>query len=246
MNIKFIISYLGTRYCGFQIQPNVPTIEGALRQAFHASLKENVDIIGCSRTDTGVHAERYCFNTHLPQDMRIPADALRKMLNDRLPEDIAVREAVAVPEDFHARYDAKAKQYRYVINQSICRDVFSPSLHYPHSLDIDLMNQAAALLIGEHDFAAFCTAQAKQILHSTVRRVIGISVTKDGERAIIRVKGTGFLHNMVRIIAGTLVYVSEGKISLEDIDRALQSGDRSSAGKTLPPQGLYLEEVFYE
>jgi tRNA pseudouridine38-40 synthase len=243
MNVKFIISYLGTNYCGFQIQPNAPTIEGSLRQAFAASLKEKIDIIGCSRTDAGVHAKRYCFNAHIPQN--IPPDALRRMLNDRLPPDIAVLEAAVVGEDFHARYDARGKRYCYVINRQKYRDVFLPSLHYQHELDTAKMQAAAGLIVGEHDFAAFCTAQAKQVLHSTVRKVTAIEVTNDGELTLIRVTGTGFLHNMVRIIAGTLVYVSEGKRSCDDVILALQSGNRALAGKTLPPQGLYLEDVFY-
>jgi tRNA pseudouridine38-40 synthase len=243
MNIKFIISYLGTNYCGFQIQPNAPTIEEELRQAFVASLNEKIDIIGCSRTDAGVHAKRYCFNAHIPHN--IPADALRRMLNDRLPPDIAVLEAAEVNEDFHARYDAKGKRYCYLINRNQSRDVFLPSLHYPHELNIAKMNEAAVLLVGERDFAAFCTSQAKQVLHSTVRDVTEIRVTENDKLTFIHVTGKGFLHNMVRIIAGTLLYVSEGKRSLEDVKQALQCGDRALAGKTLPPQGLYLEDVFY-
>ena len=153
-----------------------------------------------------------------------------------------------MPDSFHARFDSKGKEYVYRIYTGDVRDVFSAdtALHYPYKPDIEKMRKAAQLMVGEHDFASFCKAEAKEHLLTTVRTVYSIDVTQNGDFVDIRVCGNGFLHNMVRIIVGTLIYISEGKRTEQDIINALTNPDREFAGKTVAPCGLYLNKVFYE
>ncbi|MBQ9948070.1 MAG: tRNA pseudouridine(38-40) synthase TruA, partial [Oscillospiraceae bacterium] len=202
-------------------------------------------IYGCSRTDTGVHAREFCFNVHI--DNRIPCEGFVKGMNTLLPSDIAVLSCEEVEEDFHARYCAKGKEYVYIINNKPQRDVFMQNLafHYPYKLDIEAMRSAAKLLVGEHDFGGFCRAEGKARMKSTVRTIYDISVIEQDGQCEVRISGNGFLYNMVRILTGTLIYISEGKRTEQDIIRALETGDRSFSGLTLPPSGLYLNRVFY-
>ena len=168
-------------------------------------------------------------------------------MNTLLPRDIAVLSCEDAEEDFHARYRAKGKEYVYLISTKPQRDVFLQKLayHYPRKPDIAAMNRAARLLVGEHDFGAFCRAEGKIRVKSTIRTIYDISVTQHEDICELRVRGNGFLYNMVRIVAGTLLYVSEGRRCEEDILNALKSGNRALGGITLPPEGLYLNEVFY-
>ncbi len=244
-NLKFIISYKGSNYHGFQIQPNSITIQGELENALLRILSEKAEVIGCSRTDAGVHARQFCFNTHIKNS--IPTDGLMAALNAILPKDIAVHSCEEADINFHARYDAKGKEYLYRVYISEVDDVFAAglALRYRLPLNVSLMNEVAGLFIGEHDFGAFCKAEAKVHLKSTVRKVTDFKVIENGSYDDFYISGTGFLHNMVRILVGTLIYVSEGKRTGEDIIKALKTGKREIAGKTIPPDGLYLNKIIY-
>ncbi len=245
-NLKVFIAYNGAAYHGFQRQDNACSIQETVENAIGKLLKIPAPVIyGCSRTDTGVHAREFCFNVHI--DNRIPCDGFVKGMNTLLPPDIAVLSCEEVSEDFHARYCAKGKEYVYIINNKPQRDVFMQNLafHYPYKLDTDAMRSAAKLLIGEHDFGGFCRAEGKARMKSTVRTIYDISVTEQDGQCEIRISGSGFLYNMVRIVTGTLIYISEGKRTEADIINALETGERSLSGITLPPGGLYLNKVIY-
>lgn len=245
-NLKVFIAYNGAAYHGFQRQDNACSIQETVENAIGKLLKIPAPVIyGCSRTDTGVHAREFCFNVHI--DNRIPCEGFVKGMNTLLPSDIAVLSCEEAEEDFHARYCAKGKEYVYIINNKPQRDVFMQNLafHYPYKLDIEAMRSAAKLLVGEHDFGGFCRAEGKARMKSTVRTIYDISVTEQDGQCEVRISGNGFLYNMVRILTGTLIYISEGKRTEQDIIRALETGDRSFSGITLPPSGLYLNKVFY-
>lgn len=245
-NLKVFIAYNGAAYHGFQRQDNAVSVQETVEKAIGKLLKiPPPTIYGCSRTDAGVHARRFCFNVRV--DSSIPCEGFLKGMNTLLPDDVAVLSCEDVSEDFHARYDTKAKEYVYLINNKPSRDVFLQKLayHYPYPLDIKKMTEAARLFIGEHDFAGFCRAEGKTRVKSTVRTVYELDVSLNKGVCEIRIRGNGFLYNMVRIIAGTLIYVSEGKRTVDDVFRAIETGDRELAGVTLPPEGLYLNEVIY-
>lgn len=244
-NFKVIISYNGAAYHGFQRQSNGITVQEAIETAIKELIGETVTINGCSRTDAGVHAREYCFNFFTKST--IPCDGFVKGINAFLPTDIAVHSCAEVDDNFHARFDTKSKEYIYRISTLPIRDVFSESLmlHHPYPLDAEKMDKTAQLFVGRHDFAAFCTAESKTHLKSTVREIYSARVSRFGDVVEFCVSGGGFLHNMVRILAGTLVYHSDGKLSDDDIISAFSHGDRTKTGKTLPPQGLYLNKVNY-
>ncbi len=244
-NLKVCIAYNGAAYHGFQRQNNAITVQQTVEEKMSKLLGQPVTINGCSRTDTGVHARQFYFNSKISNV--IPCDGFVKGMNSLLPDDIAVLSCEDADEDFHARFCSKGKEYVYIVSNTPQRDVFSRNLvlHYPAALDERVMDKAAKLFIGEHDFAAFCKAEAKEHLKSTVRTVYDFNVARDGDKIIFTVSGNGFLHNMVRIMVGTLIYVNEGKRTEDDILRSLETGDRETAGKTIPPEGLYLNKVFY-
>ena len=249
MTVLLDISYIGTAYAGWQIQPNAPTVQAAMCDAVERLLGVRCPVTGCSRTDSGVHAHSFCCTvSELPEGFSIPTDRIPLALSSVLPEDISVRRATVVPDDFHPRYGCLGKEYVYRIYNSRVRDPFSVgrALHIPHPLDAERMNEAAVHLVGEHDFAAFVAAGSKVAAEGdTVRRIYGASVTRDGDDIRFCVSGNGFLYNMVRIMTGTLIAVSDGRRGPEDIDGIIASRDRQRAGITVPACGLYLERVFY-
>jgi tRNA pseudouridine38-40 synthase len=244
-NLKFIIAFNGRDYHGFQRQPELPTIQGEIETALFKVTGENAGITGCSRTDAGVHARMFCFNTFI--ESAIPCENMVKALNSMLPPDISVFTCEEAAEDFSARFSAKAKEYVYLINNKEQRDVFLQGLahHYPFKINSTLMREASGLFVGEHDFAAFCKSEGKSEVTSTVREIHSLDINQGKGFVELIIRGNGFLYNMVRIIAGTLIYVSEGKRTADDIKEAFLTGDREKAGKTLPPCGLYLNKVLY-
>lgn len=247
-NLKFTIAYKGTAYNGYQSQPCGNTVQDVVEKALSRLLNQKAVINGCSRTDAGVHAKEFVFNVKYDERLSgIDEKGLLLGLNGMLPTDISVLKCEYVPVDFHARFDTKGKEYLYILDTSEVRNVFSEglALSYPYKFDIEKMNKAAEIIKGKHDFSAFCKAEAKEHLKTTVRTVFDIRIEQNENMIKFYVSGDGFLHNMVRIIVGTLIYVSEGKRSLEDIENAVNGGEREMAGKTLPACGLYLNRVFY-
>ena len=252
MKIFIKIKYLGTAYSGYQVQKNAPTIQGALCVAAEKLFGFGCDITGCSRTDSGVHANMFCATIAKHGEKGIettlPMDRLPRAMNAFLPSDIAVYEAEWVPDYFHARHDVKYKEYIYKIRFSHMRDPFLSDRcwHYPREISdeaVERMKKAASFFEGTHDFSAYM-AQGSPV-ESTVRTIFYTDVTRDGENVIFKVAGDGFLYNMVRIMTGTLVCVGMEKIAPEDIPSITESRDRTKAGMTAPPSGLYLNFVKY-
>lgn len=237
------LSYDGTDYHGWQIQPNAVTVQQILQEALQKLLGKPTAVTGCSRTDAGVHAKEFC--CHIDCDENIPHTAFLRGLNTLLPQDIAVRDCKAVESDFHARYNAKGKTYTYRILNSSVKDAFLQrySWRIERPLDTNKMNLFCKEIIGEYDFYAF--SSSGRTVEDTVRCISDCFVKKEGDIVKLSVTANGFLYNMVRIIVGTAVEVSDGKISVTDIKNILESKDRSRAGVTAPPEGLFLEKVYY-
>ena len=247
MNILLRLAYDGTNYCGFQVQTNGPTVAAAVQDALAAVLGARPDIKGCSRTDAGVHALDFALNFHA--DTRIPCEKMPLALNRHLPDDIRVLSARPVPEDFHARYAAHAKTYCYRIRNSAIESPFDSryTLRLPQPLDAARMDAAAARCVGTHDFSAFCAAGSSAAAHGdTVRTISACTARREGELIRIRVTADGYLYNMVRILAGTLVQAGLGRIEPAAVDDILASRDRGRAGPTLAAKGLFLERVDYD
>lgn len=243
MRVKLTVAYDGTAYHGFQVQPEAPTIEGELNRCLSRLLQEEIQVIGASRTDSGVHA--LCNVAVFDTNTRIPAEKISYALNQWLPEDIRVQSSEEVAADFHPRHCASRKTYEYRI---LSREFPLPTRRlYAHftyvPLDVDKMKQAAAFLIGEHDFKSFCSTAA--VVESTVRTIYDLTVEKEEDEIRIRVCGNGFLYNMVRIIAGTLIEVGRGNMEPEKMKEILVSGDRKAAGPTAPACGLTLIKYEY-
>ena len=242
-NLRLDICYDGTRYRGWQrLSDTDNTIQGKLEQCLSRILGENVEITGSGRTDAGVHALAQVANFHCESTM--PASEILKNLCRYLPEDIGIYSCKDCSERFHARLNAKEKTYLYRIWNSDAPCVFQRRYVtvLPETLDVDAMKQAAEYLLGEHDFSAFCGNP--RFKKSTVRYIRSIEVLRDQEELQIRITGNGFLHNMVRILVGTLIEVGRGERSVDSIS-ALFGGKRSEAGFLAPAQGLCLQEVYY-
>ena len=245
-NILVTIMYDGKDFHGWQVQHNADSVQENFQQALYRVIGERPDINGCSRTDAGVHANMFCISFHT--EHTIPADRLPPALNRFLPKTIAAISARDVEDDFHARYSCKGKEYIYKIHNAAVRNPFLEgyALHYWYPLDLALMNRACQYFIGRHDFTSFCTPdphRSKGDFHRTVR---DLSVRRDGDIVTVTIDEDGFLYNKVRIIVGTLLAVAQGKFSPEDIPSIIDAKDRNRSGPTAPPQGLYLNRVFYE
>lgn len=236
--IMLTVAYDGTNYCGWQIQPNGETIEGVLNAELSRLLKEEIRVIGASRTDAGVHAEGAVavFDTN----SRIPGEKFSYALNQSLPEDIRIRKSQEVRPDFHPRRVKTKKTYEY----RIWHDEFPMPTNrlYTHwvymPLDVEAMKQGAAYFVGEHDFRAFCSSHTQ--VETTVRTIYSLEIEEQGSLITIRVCGNGFLYNMVRIIAGTLLDIGQKKASPEFVREQLLTGDRNGSGPTAPAKGLCL------
>lgn len=242
--VKMIVAYDGTNYKGWQVQPNGITIEEVLNKNLSDLLGEEIVVTGASRTDSGVHSlgNVAIFDTNT----RMPADKIAYALNQRLPEDIVVQGSEEVPSDWHPRYQNSRKTYEYrILNRTFRMPTRRLDTYfYHHPLDVEKMRQAASYLVGEHDFKSFCAVGAQ--VKTTVRTIYSCDVRKEGDIITIRVVGNGFLYNMVRIIAGTLVRVGSGEMQPEQIPEILSALDRSAAGPTAPAQGLTMIGLEYE
>lgn len=240
--VMLVVAYDGTDYHGWQFQPGVPTIEGELNKALGELLGEVISVIGASRTDSGVHAlgNVAVFDT----DTRIPAEKLSYALNQRLPEDIKIQRSMEVANNFHPRHCSSRKTYEYRILN--CEFPLPTKRRYSHftyvHLDVERMQKATDYLVGEYDFKSFCAVGA--VTETTVRTIYTLSVERQDREIVIRVCGNGFLYNMVRIIAGTLMEVGRGNYAPEKVKDILASKDRAAAGPTVPACGLTL--VKYE
>ena len=244
MRVKMVVAYDGTNYCGWQIQPNGVTIEQKLNEALTDLLQEPIKVTGASRTDAGVHSlGNVCiFDTNT----RMPAEKISYALNTRLPEDIVVLDSCQVPESFHPRFSKSRKTYEYrILNQKFRNPTRRLDTHfYYYDLDVEAMQRAAAYLVGEHDFKSFASTGGQA--ETSVRTIYSLDVEKRDSIITIRVKGNGFLYNMVRIIAGTLIKVGAGEILPEEIPAILEAKDRSAAGPTAPAKGLTMIGLEYE
>lgn len=241
--IKITVAYDGTNYCGWQIQPNGITIEEVLNKALSKLTGEEIKIIGASRTDSGVHALGNV--AVFDSNTSIPPKRIAYALNQRLPEDIVITKSEEVPMDWHPRYCDCEKTYEYHILNAKIPDPTRRLNRYFVSYDLDLekMRQAAEYLKGEHDFASFCNVRTN--VEDTVRTIYSLDVIQEKDEITIRVRGNGFLYNMIRIIVGTLIRVGRGFYTPEQVKDILEAKDRQEAGVTAPPHGLMLVEIKY-
>lgn len=242
-NIKLILEYDGNNYCGWQRQKNGISIEETLENAIRDFLKEDIKVLGASRTDSGVHAlgQVACFTTN----SIIPNYKIPGAINIRLPKDIVIVKAEEVEMDFHPIYSAKRKKYIYkIINRTMKSAIMRNYYwHVGYNLDFENMKKASSYFIGEHDFSAFKSKGGST--KSSVREVYSLDIIKDEDFITVSIEGNGFLYNMVRIIVGTLIDVGRGRIHYKDIENIIKSKDRQKAGITAKPYGLYLEKVYY-
>ena len=243
---KLTTTFDGTQYVGWQVQPNGPTIQGELQKAFATILGYKVHVTGCGRTDSGVHAKGHIAHTTL--DEPIDQGKILFKLAGILPKDIRVLSMEPVEMDFHARYGAKSKTYRYYMHLDRYLSPFKR--HYCHHVhapvDIELMRKGAEMFVGEHDFTSFAhQASHGCAKHAPVKKIFEAGIFEDGDGAYFQVKGSGFLHKMVRNMVGTLIDIGRKKIPLEELPRIMEAKDRRLAGKTAPAKGLFLIEVDY-
>lgn len=242
-NLKIVLAYEGTKYAGFQRQLNGSTIQGILEEKLSLILNTNISIIGAGRTDAGVHARGQVINFNTANILAV--EKIQKALNSLLPEDILTLSVEEVDLKFHARYSAKNKTYSYSIYNDNLRPLFNRNFvyYYRHQLDINKINKAADFLVGEHDFKSFQAAGSTVI--NTIRTIRFCRLSQDGPLIRLTINADGFLYHMIRNIAGSLILVGNGKLSVEDLKNVLELKDRNKAGPTAPANGLCLEEVFY-
>ena len=248
-NLKLILSYDGSEFAGWQVQPDASTVQGTLASAIGRITGEKVLPQGSGRTDAGVHAlaQVATFVT----DSSVPTANFVKALNDILPAAVRVLEVTEAAADFHARHSARAKTYRYRIQRAaICPPFLARYVwHYPYPLDEEAMAQAAGMMVGEHDFTSFAAVDAERGKEdepaSNVRRIFFSGWERSGDELVYTVRGSGFLHHMVRNLVGTFILVGKGTLQVEDIKRILEARSRAAAGATAPASGLYLVSVEY-
>lgn len=242
-NIVLIVEYEGSNFSGWQKQPKLRTVEGELKKALDKATGEDIDIIGAGRTDKKVHSLGQVVNFHTTAD--IPGENYKLLMDYLLPDDISICDSYEVDSKFHSRFDAKKRQYKYIIyNRELPNALYrNRSFHFPYKLDIDRMIRGSRCLIGTHDFSSFKLCENVEV--NPIRTIESIEISKDGLFIEIRIVGNAFLHNMVRIIVGTLIQIGTGKLEVEDMEKILESKDRQRAGMTSGAQGLYLEKVFY-
>lgn len=245
MKVLLEIAFVGSAYCGFQVQENAPSVQKTLQNALEMFFARPLALTGCSRTDSKVHARQFFCTIEGDIPENFPLDKLPVASLGFLPKDIALLSARAVPDSFHVRYDVQYKEYEYRILNTAAADPFMNGrvYHYPRELDAALLDRAAAAFVGTHDFAGFMAAGSK--VADTVRTIRYFRVEREGALVRMRVAADGFLYNMVRILCGTLLAVNEGKIDPKNLPAIIQSKDRRRAGMTLPPEGLYLAKVVY-
>ena len=243
-NIKLVIEYDGKDFNGWQKQPNKLNIQGEIERAISEITKEdNIELNASGRTDAGVHALGQVAN--FKTNCSIPVEKFPIAINTKVKKSIVIKSAEEVEERFHSRYNCKQKTYRYVINNSEYGSAIyrNQEYHVPQKLDVESMKKAVKYFEGEHDFKGFKASGTSS--KNSVRKIFKTNIEVHDDRIFIELTGSGFLYNMVRIISGTLVDVGLGKIKSDEIPEIIKSGDRQKAGKTLPPQGLYLLKVEY-
>ncbi|MCI9616552.1 MAG: tRNA pseudouridine(38-40) synthase TruA [Eubacterium sp.] len=242
--VRLIISYDGTNYCGWQIQINGITVEEVINRELSSLLGEKISVIGASRTDSGVHAmgNVAVFDT----ETKIPAEKISFALNQRLPDDIRIQKSEEVSEDFHPRYCDSTKTYEYkILNRKFPDPLNRLYTHFVYMpLDVQKMKEAAEYIVGEHDFASFCSSGSQ--VKTTIRTVYNLDITKDDDIIKIKISGNGFLYNMVRIIVGTLLKVGLGIYPPEHVKEIIEAKDRYVAGPKAPAKGLTLVGIEYE
>ncbi len=242
-NLLVELCYDGSAYHGWQVQKNALTIQEVFQNAAERIFCTRPDIKGCSRTDSGVHANSYFVS--FKTDKNIPEDKVVTALNTYLPKDIAVLSCMEVPKDFHARYSVKSKEYVYKLYNGKIRNPFYNhyAFHYRYPVNAEYLNAQAKAFIGTYDFSGFCSSNSA--VEDTVRTVKNFEVSRDGDMVYFTVEADCFLYNMVRIMVGTLIFINEGKIKADELKDIIESKNRKKAGKTAPPQGLYLNRVNY-
>ncbi len=244
--MKCTISYDGHLFYGYQVQPGQRTIQDELEKALQTlhKAKERIPVVSSGRTDSGVHAVGQTI--HFDSPLSIPEAKWPYALNALLPDDISVRKAEAVNDQFHARFSAKRKEYRYMIYRGRHPDVFKRyyAYHVPYDIDMEKVKEASRYLVGTHDFTSFCATKTE--VKDKVRTVHELEWSDTGDGLQMRIVGSGFLYNMVRIIAGTLLDVGTGKFSPGDIEKMILAKNRDAAGRTAPAHGLYLWRVIYD
>lgn len=237
------LEYNGAEFFGWQKQNGKRTVQGVLEESLQLVTNEKIIIEGSGRTDKGVHALGQVASFSL--QCNIPLKNLKIALNDRLPSDIRVLKISEAPQDFHARFSAKRKTYKYVVQIKGRHSAIKHNLlsYYDYDVDLKIIEDASKLLIGKHNFKGFCSSETN--VTNFEREIYDIEIKKRGKLLTFLITGNGFLYNMVRIIVGTLLEVGRKKLSLSDVSKALKTGDRKYSGLTMPASGLYLKKVEY-
>ncbi|MCQ2513774.1 MAG: tRNA pseudouridine(38-40) synthase TruA [Ruminococcus sp.] len=243
-NLLVTISYDGKNFHGWQIQRNAVTVQEVFQTALSKIIGNDFDVKGCSRTDSGVHANMYCVSVRTSHP--IEPERLKAALNRWLPMSVVVLDCKRVADDFHARYSCVSKEYIYKIWNSEVRNPFLDgyALHYRYKIDENMLNEAAQAYVGSHDYTSFCTLDNREMGDMT-RNVKAFSVVRNGDLVTMKVEADGFLYNMVRIMVGTLLRIQQGKIPADGISEIINKKDRKYAGPTAQACGLYLNKVNY-